>query len=84
MKKIILNSLGPNTKYYCQTNGRECTDGDVLEVTDSEANLIISLKYGVPFQAELETKTKKLVQSSVQKRKKIIQKAEDLKKEVSK
>ena len=61
--KVLFNALGPHRVYH-SFSGKICKDGDVLETDITEAKLIFNLKFGVPYEAELETKTKTLVEKA--------------------
>jgi hypothetical protein len=54
-----------------------CKDGDVMEVTDNEAQLILSLKYAVPYNPTTEQKVKTSVEKAQKKRKRILEKAQN-------
>ena len=79
MPKVIFNSLGPNKTYHCMTTKELCKDGDVVEVTDNEAQLVMSLKYAVPYNPTVEQKVKSSVEKADKKRKRILEKAQNIK-----
>jgi hypothetical protein len=54
-----------------------CKDGDVMEVTDNEAQLIFDLKFAVPYNPTTEQKVKTSVEKAQKKRKRILEKAQN-------
>lgn len=72
--KILLNGLGPNVTYHCQTENKTCKDGDTIECTDQEAELIKALGFGALYDPDLETRTKNLLLRAQNKRQKITEK----------
>ena len=77
MTKVIFNSLGPNKTYHWLTTKELCKDGDVVEVTDEEAKLVLSLKSAVPYNPTTEQKVKTSVEKAQRKRKRILEKAQN-------
>lgn len=76
MVKVIFNSLGPNTTYHCMTTKGTCKDGDVVELTVEEAQLVQSLRFAVPYNSTTEQKVKGSVEKAEKKRKRILEKAQ--------